>query len=112
MQRIFSSFNETVALERTLWSHRDKLWITLPHGPGHAQIAPAAFSPIEDPGHRAPPFLEMRGHAMDDLLRAFMNIAWDQGLRPPAFEDFENELKATRRHLEDMRALAFKGKQP
>lgn len=112
MQRIFSSFNETVGLERTLWTMHDKLWITLPHGPGRALINAAEFTPLEDRGHRQPPFLELPHHAMDDLLRAFMEIAWDQGLRPSGFEDFENELKATRRHLEDMRALAFKGKQP
>ncbi len=45
-------------------------------------------------------------HDMNDLLRLFLNLAWNAGLRPDGFEDHTNELKATRFHLEDMRLLA------
>jgi hypothetical protein len=50
---------------------------------------------------------------IDDMLRAIMTAAWECGIRPVGFESHANELAATRRHLEDMRLLAFeKGPEP
>lgn len=40
------------------------------------------------------------------FLQAAMDEAWRLGMRPRAYADFNNELKAVRYHLEDMRALA------
>lgn len=40
------------------------------------------------------------------FLQAFLDAAWDLGLRPKGFEDHKNELTAVRYHLEDMRKLA------
>ena len=42
----------------------------------------------------------------DDFLRAIMDVAWSDGLRPTGFADHTNELKAVRYHLEDMRLLS------
>lgn len=41
------------------------------------------------------------------FLRAALNCAWEQGLRPDGFEDTRESMRATNAHLEDMRALAF-----
>lgn len=41
------------------------------------------------------------------FLQAALDSAWAIGLRPRGFEDHQNELSATRYHLEDLRALAL-----
>lgn len=40
------------------------------------------------------------------FLQAALDAAWELGMRPKAYADHTNELKAVRYHLEDMRALA------
>lgn len=49
---------------------------------------------------------------IDEFLRAFVDAAWERGIKPTKLEDHVNELKATQRHLEDMRALTFKSGKP
>lgn len=48
---------------------------------------------------------------MDDghtpFMRAALNAAWEMGLRPDGFDDTRESMKATNRHLEDMRSIAF-----
>lgn len=46
------------------------------------------------------------------FLQAALDCAWEHGLRPRGFDDHTNELRATRTHLEDMRALVFKSDKP
>lgn len=41
------------------------------------------------------------------FLKAMMDAAWKLGIRPTGFEDHNNELKAVRDHLADMRSLAL-----
>lgn len=54
-----------------------------------------------------PTFVDVgRGRRADSLLQAFLDAAWEYGLRPKGFKDHTSELTATRYHLEDMRALA------
>ena len=43
---------------------------------------------------------------VENFLQAAMDEAWEIGLRPTGHEDYTNELKAVRYHLEDMRLLA------
>ena len=43
---------------------------------------------------------------VEDFIRAVMDAGWEMGLRPTGYENHENELKATRDHLQDMRVLA------
>jgi hypothetical protein len=43
-----------------------------------------------------------------NFLQTVLDHAWEQGLRPSGFFDTPNELAAIKRHLDDMRALAFK----
>lgn len=40
------------------------------------------------------------------FLQAALDAAWELGMRPTAYADHTNELKAVRYHLEDMRQLA------
>ncbi len=47
----------------------------------------------------------------EDFLRAVMDAAWENGIRPTGFKDHTKELTAVRYHLEDMRLLA-KVKKP
>jgi len=44
---------------------------------------------------------------VEGFLRAAMNCAWELGLRPDGFNDTRESMKATKAHLDDMRALAF-----
>lgn len=41
------------------------------------------------------------------FLRAALNCAWELGLRPDGLDDTREQIAATRKHLEDMRAIAF-----
>lgn len=43
-----------------------------------------------------------------DLLRAFINAAWEMGIKPTAYHLDNKELEATKYHLEDMRTLTLK----
>jgi hypothetical protein len=40
------------------------------------------------------------------FLQAAMDCAWENGMRPAAYEDSRQELTATKYHLEDMRKLS------
>ena len=46
------------------------------------------------------------------FLQAALDAAWELGMRPTAYADHTNELKAVRYHLEDMRALALPRDKP
>lgn len=46
------------------------------------------------------------------LLQAMSDAAWEIGIKPKQIEDNRNELKATKGHLDDMRALVFKTGKP
>ncbi len=41
------------------------------------------------------------------FLQAVMDAAWEYGLRPTGFNDTKESMKATVKHLEDMRAIVF-----
>ena len=47
-----------------------------------------------------------------DFLRAIVDLAWSEGIKPTALEDQRNELKAVRDHLADMRSLAMRPLTP
>lgn len=36
-----------------------------------------------------------------------MDAGWEYGIRPSGYQDVENETKAIRTHLDDMRRLVF-----
>jgi hypothetical protein len=42
------------------------------------------------------------------MLQAMSDAAWEIGIKPKQIEDHTSELKATKYHLEDMRALVLK----
>ena len=41
------------------------------------------------------------------LIQAIVDAAWSIGIKPQGFSGDGSELKATHRHLEDMRSIAF-----
>ncbi len=46
------------------------------------------------------------------FLQAIVDAAWRAGIRPEALQADASEIGATKRHLEDMRALVFKSGKP
>jgi len=59
-----------------------------------------------------PSTLALQTSEMNTLLQEIVDEAWQQGIRPTALSANQIEYKAQERHLEDMRTLVFKGKQP
>lgn len=51
--------------------------------------------------------IEMMPETAENFMQAFMECAWDMGLRPKGVGPMENELNAVRDHLEDMRTVAL-----
>lgn len=73
---------------------------------------PASAEPVK-------PFLsETREDQQDNygdvtgFLQAMMDAGWKLGIRPSGHKDAQNETKALRGHLEDMRALVFNKDRP
>lgn len=68
-----------------------------------AQFATYAY------GQGAPTASWMTGHALGGstrgLLQAFLDLAWDKGMRPKGYENTSNQLRAVGAHLCDMRAI-------
>lgn len=48
----------------------------------------------------------------NEFLQAVLDHAWEVGMRPRGFSDVPLQVEALKRHLADMRALAFLGKLP
>lgn len=76
-------------------------------------VAPFSREILAD-GVASRPVLEATREAVEDgvsdvdgFLQAALDCAWEAGMRPHGFLDTTNEIAATRRHLEDMRALVF-----
>lgn len=53
------------------------------------------------------PMLEMPDEDARAFLQAMMEAAWELGLKPRNIGPMENELVATKYHLEDMRKIAL-----
>lgn len=51
------------------------------------------------------------GRNVREFLQAMSDAAWDIGIKPKQIEDNSNELKATKYHLEDMRAMVLGPKE-
>lgn len=74
------------------------------------RIARITLEPFDPSAELVPTIVDDRVF-MDDggvpFLRAALNAAWEMGLRPDGFDDTRESMKATNRHLEDMRSIAF-----
>lgn len=76
-------------------------------------VAPPALTFVaEGLPHDTPTLTQTREDLEDGVgdvngfLQAALDAAWELGMRPTAYADHTNELKAVRYHLEDMRTLA------
>jgi len=67
------------------------------------EMAPAGMEPMLEP----PPTVELRHDAAQEL----MDELWRIGLRPTEGTGSAGALAAVQRHLDDMRALVFKGER-
>lgn len=56
----------------------------------------------------------LMGHSpsIDALLKAFADAAWERGVKPTKYEEPTSELSATKKHLEDMRAIVWQAPKP
>lgn len=59
--------------------------------------------PVETPTFR----WRLGSKELDPVFQGLVDIAYEMGYRPKGFEDNAGELAATKRHLTDMRAMAF-----
>lgn len=81
----------------------------------HADSLPSYALPLtfkqklpEEDGHEVAPTLELD----NDQAQQLMDALWSAGVRPTEGTGSAGALAAVERHLEDMRALVFKTKQP
>lgn len=82
------------------------IWIMREDTGGRSYIRKFEMQTIEE-WQQAPDDSQPLPHDQtEDFIRAVMDAGWEMGLRPTGHEDHDNELKATRYHLEDMRKLA------
>jgi hypothetical protein len=65
------------------------------------------FEPVKL-GEFISPSLVLDEDIAEDLLHAFAQGLAEAGYLPKVYQDKDNELKATKYHLEDMRKLALK----
>lgn len=64
--------------------------------------------PLGGDGGTIKPFLELNSLDAADLIQSFVDAAWDAGYKPRKLEDHNNELVATRKHLDDFRRIVSK----
>lgn len=104
IRQIYGSYTNDVSLERNIGTGLDILRIAI----GDTIVQPLKLKPIALSG-KWPSCLEVSHRVMSPLLQFFLDVAWDQGLRPTGHLEDESQVKAMREHLNDMRALVFKG---
>jgi hypothetical protein len=81
-------------------------------------VLPLQFKTVDFGAVSEPVLSETHEERADNLgdvtnyLQAIVNAAWEHGIKPEAMKDHRGELGATKAHLEDMRALVFKGTAP
>lgn len=78
------------------------------HSDGHHMAIPfnIDFKPIQKGEMTSPCFVQSDDG--DDLFQALAQGLAEAGYFPQVYQDKDNELKATKYHLEDMRRLVFK----
>lgn len=76
---------------------------------GVGVVQPMAITTVAENEYIDTPFIEARrgGDEVTLFLQAALDAAWERDLRPTGFADHANELRATKDHLADMRALVF-----
>ena len=68
-----------------------------------------AFERMEE-GKEYEPSLKISRVFVPGFLEALSAALDKSGVRPPSTDRIEGEMEATRKHLEDMRRLVFKGR--
>lgn len=80
------------------------------HGDGREfAAAPLVFTDCTNLLIDKPTVAATGGDPGVQFLQAALDHAWEIGLRPRGFLDVPNQVAAMRNHLNDMRALVFKG---
>lgn len=82
------------------------------NGPNSRSVAKPMeliFEKVED-GKEYEPSLRIPDYLASSFLKAVAAALDENGVRPPSVDRIEGEMEATRRHLEDMRKLVFKGR--
>lgn len=104
-----------------IWNHRRNRSLVLiaTHADGREFIGRLTFDEeitgqlLEGTGRETfpPSGPQPGGIDAQTFLRAVFDHAWEQGFRPPGFQDRPQEIKRIEQHLADMRALVFKGEE-
>lgn len=104
------------------YSRGTQLHISTKLGEKFDSVLMAPMAKRREPGEITLPFLEETYEesrdnvgAVTNFLQAALDAAWEYGLRPKGVNDPAvglAELRATKGHLEDMRALVFKSDKP
>ena len=71
---------------------------------GRNVAGPLTLKFIERGGYVSDPTFRLGKEEAMDFLRSVMDQAWELGVRPTGYD---NDLGATKQHLEDMRSISF-----
>lgn len=108
--------NYRLCFQKTNYGRRTTAILVCTDAEGESTYAdPIIFRKKNVPLEEDEPFIKFdtREEAQGgDILRAIFNALWDEGVRPDGYDDVKREMKATSRHLEDMRCLVFKKSPP
>lgn len=88
---------------------------TLLDGRPKPAVVRLTMEPFDEGGLIEEPTFRGQQDEVRIFIQAIVDGAWDAGIRPSGIENYEHELTATKRHLEDMREMVFaqtKGKKP
>lgn len=97
-----------VFVDRRPWSFESALHIVLERPGGvRAQVLPFELQDIER-NMASKPTVLLEENEIEDLLQAFTDAAWEQGIRPRQIEDQRSQVKAMEVNLSDLRRIAFK----
>lgn len=110
------SGNWKIFIDSQPWNGSRRLFMALADRAGRSYVQPLTTQRAEVGTVYDVPTLSETVEDQEDgvgdvtgFLQATLDAAWELGMRPLAYADHTNELKAVRYHLEDMRALAKVG---
>lgn len=99
-----------VYVDTKTWNRNTKIFVTADGHDGRRILITRAIMREIDYGQSADElcFIDADTPEATGLLQAFIDAAWAAGLRPEGYEEPQNELKATKAHLNDMRRIVAK----
>lgn len=97
-----------VHIERQPWILATKFYVVDRDHNGDGRVLRVSYENIKRGGLIDGPSIELSDGEDDQFLQAFMDAAWEIGIRPTALEDQRNQVAAMGEHLADLRRVSFK----